>query len=345
MSTVDELPPDQQAALSLLLRTRKSYADVAALLHIPESAVHDRAHAALAVLAPREARALDAQRREEIGEYLLGQQAALAERLATRSMLARTPEARAWAQQLHDRLAPLADGNLPEIPAAAAAVPAAAAPAGAESAGAPAPARVPEGPGPPSPPREPSPAHAPGAQRAAGALPSSRVGGAILLAVIVAAVVVAVVLITGGGSSHSKGGSTSASTKGASTKGASASTGSPKVDARLALKAPSGSSAKTIALVEVLSESSKTAFYIAAEHLPPSGHGVHYVIWLYNSPTSFEGLSVAAPVGSDEKLAGGSFLPENASQYSEMIVTREHTEKPTHPGHIVLQGAFSLTGS
>jgi len=51
MSRLDELPPDQRAALSLLLRQRKGYAEVAGLLHIPARAVHDRAHAALAVLA------------------------------------------------------------------------------------------------------------------------------------------------------------------------------------------------------------------------------------------------------------------------------------------------------
>ena len=79
MSRLDDLPPDQRAALSLLLLQGKNYAEVAKLLHIGERAVHDRAHAALAVLAPREARALSAERRDEIGDYLLGQRPALAE--------------------------------------------------------------------------------------------------------------------------------------------------------------------------------------------------------------------------------------------------------------------------
>ena len=87
MSRLDELPPDQRAALSLLLRQRKSYAEVAALLDIPERAVHDRAQAALAVLAPRQARELTAEQRESIGDYLLGQQPGVAERLATRTSL------------------------------------------------------------------------------------------------------------------------------------------------------------------------------------------------------------------------------------------------------------------
>ena len=78
MSRLDELPHDQRAALSLLLRQRKSYSEVASLLGIPEHAVHDRAHAALAVLAPRQARELTPECRHEIGDYLLGQQAAVA---------------------------------------------------------------------------------------------------------------------------------------------------------------------------------------------------------------------------------------------------------------------------
>jgi hypothetical protein len=75
MSRLDDLPPDQRATLSLLLRTRRTYADVAALLDISERAVHDRAHAALAVLATTQARALTPDQRAEVGDYLLGQRA------------------------------------------------------------------------------------------------------------------------------------------------------------------------------------------------------------------------------------------------------------------------------
>lgn len=198
MSRLDELPPDQRAALSLLLRQHKSYAEVASLLGIAERAVHDRAHAALAVLAPRRARELTPERRLEIGDYLLGQQPGVAERLRTRTYLGSSEPARAWAGEIAAQLAPLAGAGLAEIPAAA---------------------------GPPGPPAAPvaeSPASAP--QRvgdlssapsasSAGAAPtppparpqrSSRVGGAVLLAVIAAAVVVAVVLIVGNGSGGKK---------------------------------------------------------------------------------------------------------------------------------------------
>src|SRR5271167_2428659 len=92
MSRLDDLPPDQRATLSLLLGQRKSYAEVAGLLRIQESAVRDRARSALAALAAgasvgQRAPELTAARREEIGDYLLGQQSSAAARLATRAYL------------------------------------------------------------------------------------------------------------------------------------------------------------------------------------------------------------------------------------------------------------------
>src|SRR5271157_5790999 len=108
MSRLDELPPDQSAALSLLLRQRKSYAEVAVLLGIATSAVHDRAQAALVMLAPRRARELPPERRLEIGDYLLAQQPGVAERLRTRTYLSSSEPARAWASELTALLAPLA---------------------------------------------------------------------------------------------------------------------------------------------------------------------------------------------------------------------------------------------
>jgi hypothetical protein len=119
MSRLDDLPPDQRATLSLLLRRRKSYAEVATMLDIDERAVHDRAHAALAVLAAPQTRELNAEQREEVGDYLLGQRTGVAERLATRTYLEGSPPARAWAHALTVELAPLAAGApLPEIPSA-----------------------------------------------------------------------------------------------------------------------------------------------------------------------------------------------------------------------------------
>ncbi|HEX3519484.1 MAG TPA: sigma-70 region 4 domain-containing protein, partial [Solirubrobacteraceae bacterium] len=293
MSRLDELPPDQHAVLSLLLRQHKSYAEVALLLGIAERAVHDRAHAALAVLAPRQARGLEPERREEVGDYLLGQ-AGVAERIRTRTSLGESEHARIWAQAITAELAPLAGSTLPEIPPA----PAAAAPE---------PPRAPA-----APPSDPASGTRPipvsevaaSLPSSSPAAPSSRLGGALLLAAIVVAVVVAVILISsGGGGSHPK-------KTPAASPGSTSTTGSP-TDTQFPLHSQSATS-RTVGVVAVLSEKGKHAFFIEAQHLPPS-HGFFYAIWLYNSHTSAEALSRAPAVGSSRKLEGGAALPANAS--------------------------------
>ncbi len=186
-------------------------------------------------------------------------------------------------------------------------------------------------------------------------LPSSRRGGALLLAALVVVVVVAVVLITSGGGSHkssstqSAGTSTSATTttpsasKTSTTSSTSTTSGKkPTLDKQIALTSPEPNS-KTVGLAEVLSEGSKRAFYIAAEHLPPS-NGFFYAVWLYNSPTSSVALGKIPPVSSNGQAQGGALLPANAGEYHEMLLTRETNEHASKPGPVVLSGAFSLGG-
>ena len=337
MSRLDNLPPDQRAALSLLLSQRKDYAEVAALLHIGERAVHDRAHAALALLAPREARGLTPEGREEVGEYLLGQSAGLGKRLRARNLLDASPEAQAWARAVTAELTPLASAPLPEIPDGPAATNGAVgapawaaeadnAPPGAAAAAATAPAGA-----------HPPPPAPPAAPRSAAQLPSSRVGGAIVLGVI-AVVTVVLVLVLSGGSSHKHARSSAR----ASATGATTSSSSPRASEtrRLTLTPPNPAS-KALGVAAVLQEGSTYAFYMAAEHLPPT-HGFFYAVWLYNNPSSFEALSKSPPVGADGRLQGGSLLPPNASNYNQMIITRETSQRPTSPGPIVLRGPFGL---
>ena len=315
MSRLDELPPDQRAALTILLSRHKSYAEVGKLLGISDRAVHDRAHAALAMLAPRQARELSAEQRAEIGDYLLGQQPRAAEGMRTRTYLGSSEPARAWALALTGELAPLVDGALPEIP-----VPAPA-PVAGETAGPAAGAGAPEAP----PPAATRP-------RGAGGLPrSSRTGGAILLVLLLAGVIVAVALVGGGSSHHGTTGANTAKT---------AAAGSPAVTARIPLRSPSAHS-RSVGLVDVLQEGSKRAFYIAAEHLPPT-HGFFYAIWLYNSPTSHQALSRAPAVGANRRLEGGALLPSSAGDYHTILLTRETSSRPRHPGRVVLRGAFTL---
>jgi hypothetical protein len=328
MSRLDELPPDQRAALALLLSQRKSYADVAGLLGIDDRAVHDRAHAALAVLAPARARGLSAEDRERIGEHLLGQQGGVSERLRTRSLLDTSEPARAWARAVSAQLESLAPGGLPEIPSAdgGAADGADALPPGPAAAD---PSGVATAPATGETPGAAAPAGATG--RSGPALPSSRVGGAIVLVALVGAIVAAVLLLSGG-SSHHRTTTTSATTT---------STG-PSVTARIAMRSPSPTS-RSIGLLQILAEGSRRAFYVVAEHMPAS-NGFFYALWLYNSPSSHEPLGRAPAVGSSHRLEGGGALPANAGEFKEVLLTRETSSRPTHPGTVVLHGSFTLGG-
>jgi hypothetical protein len=341
MSRLEELPPDQRAALSLLLRQRKSHAQVATMLQIGEQAVHDRAHAALAVLAPRQARALEPAKRHEIGDYLLGQQTSIAERLRTRTLLSSSAAANEWAHMVAGELAGIGGVELPEIPPAPE-------PSASSAASPPAPAPVSQpaakatiAPASASPTDKTQETPYSLAEAAASASPweptptgqrSSKLGGALVLAAIVAAVVVVIVIASSGGSSHKK------PQAGASTP--TATTG-PKEQAHFTLKAPGKS--KSVGSVQILSEGTKRAFYIQAEHIPATKH-FFYAIWLYNSHTSALPLSKSPPVGKSHKLAGAAALPENAGSYKEILLTRETSQHPTHPGHVVLRGPFTLTG-
>jgi hypothetical protein len=318
MSRLDELPPDQRAALSLLVQQRKTYAEVATLLTIEERAVHARVQAALAVLAPRQARELSAARREEVGDYLLGQQG-VSDRLATRAFLSGSDPARRWAGAISDELAPLSSAPLPEIPDRIA-------PAPQERVAQPA----------HDPPR-PTDALPAGngertglAPRAGERLPSSRLGGALLLAGIAAAVIVAIVLITGGGSHAKKGSSASASR----------STTGPAITQRLRLTSPEAGS-RSLGVMEIIAEGSKHGYLIDAENLPES-KGFFYALWLYNSPTSRRPLNSSPPVGSNHRLQGAAILPADAGKYHTILLTRETSRNPPQPGPVVLSGSFTL---
>jgi hypothetical protein len=271
MPRLDDLPPDLRATLSLLVDRGKSYAQVAELLGISESAVRDRAHAAL------------------------------------------------------DALAGVSEASSP--------------PSASPSDAAPAPPAT-RGPSAESvPPPPPSPRR-PGASGGSSRPPVSRRGGALLLAGIVVIVVVVVLLTSGGGGSPTHTGtSASTGTSTASASKSSASKKTPSVTNQIELTPPESSS-KAVGIVEILAEGTKRAFYLAAEHLPPS-NGSSYVIWLYNSATSAEAISKTT-VGSSGRTQGGALLPANAGEYHHILLTRETSEHATSPGPVVLSGTFSL---
>lgn len=335
MSPLSSLPPDLSATLSLVLRQRKRYAEVATMLGIQERAVHDRAHAALALLAPGQARELDAAQRERVGEYLLGQQSESAQG-ETRAYLAGDPAARAWAAALTDQLQPLAAKPLPSI----------------------APAQS----------REPRLA----SSRTGGAIVLGAIAAAIVVAVLL---IVGVgggggdahttsnpsassgsqtpssrsATSTSGGSTSTSAGSGangSSSANGSSgTNGASSTSGAAQTShgKALTLTPPNPSTSKAIGVAYVLTQKGRRAFYMFAKGLPALASGAFYAVWL-------EGAASASPyplgslpsTGSDGLIEGGGPLPSNAGDYRRILVTTETSHSPAAPGPTVLRGAFSL---
>jgi hypothetical protein len=167
---------------------------------------------------------------------------------------------------------------------------------------------------------------------------ASRRAGALLLGAILLVIVVVALLVSGGGSSHK---SSSASSKTTGSSRTSTTAGEPHIDKQLNLVSPDPAS-KAVGLVEVLSQGSKRAFLVTAEHLPPTENGFFYAAWLYNSASDARVLGRAPNVSSNGQLQAVGSLPPNAGNFHQMLITRETSAKPSHPGPIVLNGPFSL---
>ena len=317
MSRVEDLPPDLRAVLSLLVGRHQRYGEIAAMLSIEERAVHDRAHAALALLAPRQARELSTTQREQVGEYLLGQSPA-AGQSATVAYLESSAAARAWARALAAELARLST-DLPAIP-------------------------------------EEAPSTAPSSRRGGAILLGGlAVVAVVAVALIVglgggsspssATTSTAPGAASGagesGGATSTATSSTPSTTPSSGKAGKSGkSSGEPHLTATLPLQ-PTNSTSKALGLVEVIAEGSEHAFILAAEHLPPT-NGFHYAAWLYNTPTDAFFLGGGTTVSSKGVLKAAQALPPNAAHYATIILTEEHEERPKQPGPIVLSGPFKL---
>jgi Sigma-70, region 4/Anti-sigma-K factor rskA, C-terminal len=226
------------------------------------------------------------------------------------------------------------EGGSPSPPASIPAPPA----SGAERAPGAA-AREPGAPVTTTPRRRPPPPPRPPAPPSSGASAASRRAGALLLGAIVVVIVVVAILVSGGGGSSHKSSTSSSTTTGSAKTSTTA--GEPHIDKQLNLVSPDPSS-KAVGLVEVLSQGSKQAFLVTAEHLPPNENGSFYAAWLYNSPSEARVLGRAPNVGSNGQLQAVGALPTDAGHFREMLITRETSSKPAHPGPVLLNGPFSL---
>ena len=173
MTEPDQLPDDQRTVLTLLVGRGMSYERAASVLGVSESAVRDRAHVALALLAPAQARELSDDERGRVADYMLGQDSD-SDMQAARELMESSPAASAWAHTLSGALEPFSQATVT-----------ASAPQAA--------------------PEAPASAPAPRSSRRAGAL---LLGGVAVAAVIA---VVLILVLSGGGSGSSGKGSDSAS--------------------------------------------------------------------------------------------------------------------------------------
>ena len=308
MTPIDALPPDQRAVLSLLLRQDKSYDEVARLLRMDPEAVRDRAVAAVAALGPHDLDLPD-DRRAEIADYLLRQQPA-SERAETRRFLKESPAGRAWARPVASELRLIAGGRLPDVPAEDAEVEEAFEALQQRSAA-----------------RE--------TQRR-----SSRRGGYVLLAAVAAIVAAVIVLLVNSGGSSSNKDNGTVNPPATTTTGASGSTNTPHIDAQINL-APTDPHSKALAVANVISQGSQRAFALQAQGLAATS-GFAYAVWLYNSPTDSLALGFAPAVKADGRMQAVGALPANAAHYTQLILTKETTARPAHPGTIILSGTLNL---
>ena len=307
MSRLDALPADQRAVLQLLLKQGKSYGDLAGLLRISDDTVRARAHTALDALAPAGGSAVPEHRREELGDYLLGQQTA-SQRAASRAYLDDDGDARAWARGVTAELRPLGGDALPEIPADGAEVDEAFVALDARRT-----------------------AHE-GHQR------SSRLGGILLLVGLGIAVAVVVVLIVSGGSDSGDSAAVSTSTPAASsTATTSTSTSEPQVVAQINMTPPGGGT-KPLGVANVVQQNGQTALAIAAQDLAPSTSTSFYAVWLYSGPNKAKRLGFAPAVGKNGNLKAVTQVPADFATYAQLVITKETAKAPTQPGPIQLAG-------
>jgi len=353
---IDTLPADQRAVLQLLVRKGHTYAEIAEMLSLPEDAVRDRARGACEALVPDRESRVPGARRGEIADFLLGQQP-VSKREATRTELAESAEARAWAIAVAAELRAL-DGAqrgapAPERPArapdeSAPAEPDAAAETAAEEgelASGTVPAAV-RGPARPAPRLGEDYAWPADGERERAARPSSRLGGWLLLGGL--GLIVAVAAIWGITQLSSDDGNTTTSGAGTTTQATTPTTTTPSTTSsgdasgdQVVLR-PADSASAAAGLAQVFRTNGKLSLGVVGEGLEPSPR---YVIWLYNSRSDarFRGFAPKG-VGKNGRLRGlVPNLGTNPGRFRSIVVTLEQTsQEPARPGKIVLRGPLKL---
>jgi hypothetical protein len=309
MATLEELPADQRAVLSLLMAQQKSYAEIAQALDLTESAVSERAYSALSSLAEPE-KPPPNKRRAEIGDYLLGQvdDGAAA---ATRQSLTRSASDRAWARAAVGSLAELATEPLPVIP-------------GAELSGG------------------PNESGSATVSAASGDGSAGSRGGFFLIA----GVVLLVALGVGFGVGRATDGGSSSGATSTTASGTTASSANATAIAQAALKPPAGSPApKALGFAGISKQGNQRVLSVVAKSLPAAPKGSQYGVWLTSSGKPAVWLGYLQSVGSGGVGLQGT-LNGDPKNYSGVSLTLEKASTtPTNPSKTYLVGALTFVGS
>jgi len=310
--------------LALLLRHRRTYDQVAAVLEAEPAAIRRRAQRALRALAPAQAEEIPPRRFGELCDLLLGQGPS-DRRLLAYDRLLSDERALAFARAVAARLGeqdPDLGAPLTRLLDAGQA----AAPSGRER-----PANR-TGARPrlrrPSLSRPPLPRLSPPAGK--------KVRGGLVL-VICAGAIAGVLLGVGVFEEPASAPLRAAGTQTATT----ASAAQTRPLAEVKLQGSGGASGE--ALIASVGGTLKVA--LQGKGLPPSGSHTYYIVWLYTSPSSYYPVGRAPSVGSNGVLpAAATELPSDAASYKELIVTRESSPEPQAPGEVVLRGPLELKG-
>ena len=317
MASLDTLNDGQRAVLQLLLRQGRSYDDIARLLKSEPARIRARARGAVAAVGP-DAGEIGPERRDEIADYLLGQQTA-SQRAATREYLEGSAPGRAWAHSAAAALEPVGGDRLPVIPAERAEV-----------------------------------AAAPGTPDRRSALQekvrSSQLGTKLLVAGagVIVGIAVILALSFGGGEDPAPQASTTPSPTSTTAGVQTTPTGDKYVIvSQGTLLAPEGADKNAKGTVAIFNfpESNQYRFGLQATGLRPDRSGAAYGVWLYSSADKKQFLGFPdTRVGKDGKLETVADLSPNTPAYAAVLLTRETAEKPTKPGRLVLV-AEMVTGA
>lgn len=311
MSPLDNLNDKQRAVLQLLLRQDKSYEDIAGLLKSEPAKIRARARGAIAAVGP-DATDIGDERRDEIADYLLGQQTAT-QRAATREYLRGSSAGRSWARNAASALAPLAGDALPDIPAEREEV------------------------------AEAFDALQRRTARQEQVKRSSQLGTKLLLAGVGVVLGVAVILALsiGGGGDPEPGSATTPPGTSTSAGVQTTPTGDKfEVVSQGTLQAPEGGDSDAKGQVAIVRFPDNNQFRLAlqATGLPPSStRGSAYGVWLYSSDDKKQFLGFPdTTVGKDGRLETVSDLSPDTPAYGAVLLTRETAEEPKQPGTLVL---------